>query len=322
MDEIRGNESVVRMRTIVQGWLASEDWTTTQLIDWFQGYNLPAVGHDEEPYLWLLRGVPEADERHAAEKKFTGRAAMLLKEKPDVKRPGKRPDQALYNLFMLCAGLSCPDELADPLFRVFERRQLKGKWRGIDIRSALKSALISNQKDSRVFASWEKLLLNGKNEFFTVDEFEFLDAARLMPESEDKRGEPALNAIGKAFKMMASKLEPDHERRIRYRSIVNKVIETYPGRPTWNLDLLRQADGNVWPIWSIECLPSLYVPILDNGSSDRTLTWHYLVSCIPWPLNYRVVGSMCQEQVFELEMADTTAEFVESIAPVFERNRL
>ena len=75
---------------------------------------------------------------------------MLLKEKPDLKRPGKRPDQVLYNLLMMSASLSCPDELADPLFEMLQRGKLQGKWRGVELRTALKAALMSNQKDSRL----------------------------------------------------------------------------------------------------------------------------------------------------------------------------
>src|SRR2546425_483054 len=108
-------------RTLVTKWLTKTNWQPGELIDWLQGYDMPPVGHDEEPYVWLLRGLPEADERHEAEKEFAKRVAVLLLDEPDVKRPGKRADQVLYNLFMLGAGLSCPDELAVPLYEIYER---------------------------------------------------------------------------------------------------------------------------------------------------------------------------------------------------------
>jgi hypothetical protein len=213
------------------------------------------VGQDDEPYLWLLRGLPEADERYAAEKKFASRLAVFLREKPDVKRPGKRPDQVLYNLLMLCAGLSCADELADPLYEVFERGQLKGTWRGVDVRSALKPGLFSNQRDSRLFATWEKLLLNGEHDVLPMDEFEFLEATRLMPESAARRGEPALDAIGKALRIVAERLGEEDTRENRFGSLARKVIDTYPGRPTWGRDLLLQALQQEWPKWAIEIIP-------------------------------------------------------------------
>jgi hypothetical protein len=258
MDEIRENESLVRMRTIVRNWLASDDWNTTQLIDWFQGYDLPALGHDEEPYLWLVRGIPEADERYPAEKKFASRAAVLLKEQPDVKRPGKRPDQVLYNLLMLCAGLACADELFDPLFEVLERQKTQGNWRGIDLRTALKAALISNQKDSRLLPVWEDALLDGEQRFLAIDEYEFIDATRLMPPSAAKRGEPAVDAIGKALKIVAKRNEHQEMREEIFASAAKKVIDTYPGRPMWGRDLLLQAVQQEWPKWAIETIPGPY----------------------------------------------------------------
>src|SRR5436309_11005637 len=64
------------------------------------------------PYTTLFRSIPEADERYPAKKEFARRVAALLNEQPDVKPTGKRPEQVLYNLLMLCAGLSCSNELA------------------------------------------------------------------------------------------------------------------------------------------------------------------------------------------------------------------
>src|SRR5690349_4207802 len=112
-------------------WLFSNDWTTTQLVDWFQGYDLPALGHDEEPYFWLLRSIPEGSNRYQTEKAVAVRIAVLLKEQPDLKLPGKRPNQVLYNALMMSAGLSCPDELAEPLSEMLERKELHGNWRGV-----------------------------------------------------------------------------------------------------------------------------------------------------------------------------------------------
>ncbi len=258
IDEMREHESVERMRTLVAGWLASEHWTTGQLIDWFQGYDLPALDRGEEPYLWLLRGIPDANERHSAEKKFATRVAALLREKPDVKRPGKRPDQVLYNLFMLCAALSCPDELFDPSVEVLERQAMHGKWRGIDLRTALKAALISNQKDSRLLSVWEEALRNGNQRFLAIDEYEFVDAARLMPPSLARRGEPHLPAIGRALKVVAERHETDGTREKVFASLAKRVIDTFPGRPMWGRDLLLQAVQHEWPKWAVEIIPANY----------------------------------------------------------------
>ena len=58
-------EPVAGTRIVVTAWLAKEDWNSKQLTDWLQGYDLPAFGHSDEPYLWLLRGIPEAEYKRA-----------------------------------------------------------------------------------------------------------------------------------------------------------------------------------------------------------------------------------------------------------------
>jgi hypothetical protein len=256
MGELKQNESIERMRQIVCDWLASENWSTSKLVDWFQGYDLPALGHEEEPYLWLLRGIPDDAERYQTEKKLATRAAVFLREQPDVKRPGQDPDQVLYNLLMFCAGLSSAHELADPLFEFLERRRLEGKWRGVDLRTALKSALITNQRDARLVPVWEESLINGHERFLTIDEYDFIDAARLIPGSIEKQGTPALDVIGKALRVVADRHDRDEKREQTFFTLANKVIDTYPRRPSWGRDLLIQALKQAWPRWAIEVMPA------------------------------------------------------------------
>jgi hypothetical protein len=255
MDDERENESLLRMRRMVSTWLATENWNTQQLINWLQGYDLPAEGQDEEPYLALLRGIPDADEKYATERAYAQRVAMLLNEKPDVKRPGKRPNQILYNLFMLCAGLSSPDDLFDPLCAVLERGKVAVNWRGVDVRTALKAALILNQGDERLLPVWERAVQKDNAGFLVLDEYEFLEAARFMPPSRAERGKPALNVIGKALKLIATREEPEEDREVIFRSILEKVMNSYPGW-TWGRDLLLQSVEHGWPKWAIESIPA------------------------------------------------------------------
>src|SRR6185503_11521173 len=146
------------MRELVARWLGDDQAGPGLLVRWLQGYGLPPVGHDEEPYLWLLRGIPPGADRDNVEEAFANRVAKLLDEKPDETRLGERPDQLLYNLYHLCAGLQRPDELGERLYAVFTRGKLKGEWRGVDLRYALLGALISNQVDARLLPVWEAML--------------------------------------------------------------------------------------------------------------------------------------------------------------------
>jgi hypothetical protein len=269
IDEDRINS---RIREMLSEWIAREDWEPLQLIDWLQGYGMPAIGHDEEPYLWLIRGLPPENERYEVETKLSTRVRAILESKPDENRPGTRPDQVLYNLLMLCAGLSCPDQLADPLYAILERGVLKGDWLGVDLRYALQVALILNQSDNRLLPDWRAALENRKHDFLPGTEYEAFEGIRFMPPSSDERGEPALDAIGYALKVMATHLAEDEERKTEFRLLISKVFETYPGRPTWDIDLLHQASKNQWPDWAMQELPNMrHIPSKFTGQICHAL---------------------------------------------------
>ena len=263
MDEKQEYDPVQEVNSLLCQWLDQDKYQSQQLVDWLQGYGLPPLGHDDDPFQWLLRGVEIADDRYQVESSLAERAARLLEEEPEVKRPGTRPDQLLYNLFMLSAGLSCPDQLADPLYAVFERQALKGSWLGIDVREALTDALISNQLDNRLEEVWQEMCENRGHDFLPGDEEDGLDGIRLMPVSAATRGEPALYAIGKALGRMATHVEKEPDCRLKFQSLISRIVETYPGRSNWDQDLIYQADKNQWPSWAVECLPRLYVPLVN-----------------------------------------------------------
>jgi hypothetical protein len=293
-----------------------------ELIDWLQGYELPPVGHEDEPFMWILRGLPEADERYWAESQLAIRVAQFLVEKPDQERPGDHPDQVLYNLLMLCAGLSCPDQLADLLYQLFERRQLSGQWRGVDLRDALTAALISNQIDNRLEEVWRQMSQGLEHDYLTGDEFDGFEGTRLMPPSQEKRGVPSLDAIGTCLKAIASGLNDETDRRKEFRYYLKRVIETYPGWPTWEVDLILQADRNHWPTWAIESLPKLYVAIdRETYGRESKLIWHYVLACIPESYSYEVLQELCDGQVLEVIIPESHLTFFELIAQRFEQAR-
>jgi len=59
------------------------------------------VGSSEEPYVWLLRRLPEGAERYPLETEFARRAARLLEDQPDRVPRGRRPERLLDYLLML-----------------------------------------------------------------------------------------------------------------------------------------------------------------------------------------------------------------------------
>jgi hypothetical protein len=307
----------------LKAWLSRTEWELEEAYDWLQGYYLPPVGHDDYPFVWMHRGLFLIEDRYEAETELARRMARVLRERPDVSRPGTRPDELLFNLFMLCASLSYPKELGEPLLAVHERRALRGEWLGTDLRVSLTAALISNQIDKRLLPAWQAMI-EGREDDFLVGNLKYgLDGIALMPASESAPDEPALDEIGGALKTIARNLNQEHDRRIEFKALVKSVTDTYPGLPTWSSDLVRTADKSNWPAWAVECLPSLCIR-LEGISDERVcyLVWHYILACVPKSYEYEVVSGLCRNHVLKIYVTEENSFFIESIAPIVEQARL
>lgn len=141
MEPITGDRLVASVVCKVIPWLLDPSYDPKTLINWCQGYNLPPIGHNDDPYLWIYRAV------EYVKKELARRIAVFLDEKPDIHRPGDRPGEVLYNLLMLSAALNCPDILYKPLKRMKERKVLPGDWLGVPLAAVLDDALCANQPD-------------------------------------------------------------------------------------------------------------------------------------------------------------------------------
>src|SRR5258708_7415004 len=111
------------MQEMMIPWLWEEKLEVATLIDWLQGRGLPPVGHDEEPYQWLLRGIPAGGPaRDFLERRFAERLAVLIGEQPDVQPlVSDRNQDFLLNLYWTCAGLSRPRFLGEQLWQAYKR---------------------------------------------------------------------------------------------------------------------------------------------------------------------------------------------------------
>lgn len=312
-----------RVAQLLYDWLSRDEWELEEAHDWLQGYCLPPVGHDEQPFVWIYRGLVLIEDRYEAETELARRMARVLQEKPDVTRPGTRPDELLFNLFMLCASLSYPAVLGEPLLAVYERRALRGEWLGTDLRVALTAALIPNQIDKRLLPVWQAMVEGRADEFLVGSIRHGLDGITLMPGSDSEPEEPALDEIGGALKAVARNLSHERDRRIEFKAFLKDVTDTYPGRRTWALDLVLLADKRHWPAWAVECLPSLCIR-LERSTDERMcyFAWHYILACVPKSYKYEVVSSLCGNHVLETYVSEETSFFIELIAPVIERARL
>jgi hypothetical protein len=312
-------------RTVVDSWLAQADRSPDELVDLLEGAGLPPVGHDEEPYLWLLRVLPEDEpERSAAAAKLAATAAVLLEGHPDIKPTTRQPESLLYNLLLLCAGLHRPQELAEPLFDMWKRKALAGRWQGLDLRAALSAALASNQIDERLWPEWRDLLRGKPGRFLPGHPYDGFDGALWMPSGSDQLDKPNLPALGKALKLMASHLETDRQRRQMFQKLIERVLDAYPVHSSWEVDVIRLADRESFPVWAVECLPSLFVELENSDAGRRVaLAWHYLVACLGKPGTAWVRrGSLCEGHVLEVEIEEALFQWLELIAPEFEARRL
>jgi hypothetical protein len=132
-----------------------------------------------------------------------------------------------------------------------------------------------------------------------------------------------LDSVGKWLKAEAERFERARNRRPQLRMSIDKLVNAYPNRPTWDNDLVRQAHKNQWPAWAVEGLPSLYIPLpalSDRG--EKALLWHYILACVPRSYKYEVTAELCDGHVIEADLTEEAAAFVRSIAPTFEQRRI
>lgn len=163
-------------------WLDADDPDGEQMIRWCQGYDLGGVGHEQEPYHFILMGFPLNNRRNRVEQIIAARVQNILKKRPDIHPLETRPQQVLYNLLMVCGGLSRPEYLADPLYLFFQERHIQGEWLGYELTDALLLALINNQSDDRLWEElWLPLLKDQRHDYLPGSPIDAFHGVRLMP---------------------------------------------------------------------------------------------------------------------------------------------
>ena len=307
MDDEIEDSAVRDMRRQLKTWLARRDSAPEQLISWLQGEGLPPSNIQQEPYAWVLDGLPLADERYLAETRLATRIAHLLNAQPDKQPLDERRSEWLYNLLMLCAGLSCPTELADELHAMFRRRQLPAasalmeeSLECIRLPQALESALITNQRDARMRNVWLSMIRERGHEYLTGDEYAGFEGIRLMPSSSTTRGTPAVDDIGEALAIIATYIAHNRDRRVEFHGLIDRVLRTYSGRPAWDSELVHQAHRRVWPDWAVSCLPRLFVPLHSEGAQRTALIWEvYVVILRASGVEVEINEWLCQDSILK-----------------------
>jgi|GEM_PF-6240766 len=149
IEEGEASEDVLTMRAALLQYLESNSTTGGKFLEWLQGH-LPISSSSEEPYVWILRGLPTTGvEREIARCKLGQWVARFLDNEPEIHRPGQRPDQIIHNLLMLAASLAPLPELISSLNCLFNRlvdnpAALDREYRGFSMAASLRTAMVEN----------------------------------------------------------------------------------------------------------------------------------------------------------------------------------
>lgn len=263
-----------KLRVTMSKWLNDNGPNFQPLVDWLQGYGLFAQGY-EEPYQHLLRALPLGTSRAEEARRLARRVASFLDQRPDVARLGSRPDDLLYNLFQLCAGLD-QRELALPLKRIYERLKTGTSHMSAEAQDALLAALIRNQDEGSPLdeALWLPLL-KGNGVGIPGNAFAgLLGLVRMKP------GDPRAASI--ALSKFAEGLNSRSNRREEFRRGIELVLSPGAAAGT-EQDILVAAQGSglVLPEWALESFPRLILPVSDK---QEYFVYHRLLEIFPKPM--------------------------------------
>jgi hypothetical protein len=232
----------------LKSYLTEADIDADTLIRWCQGLDLPlGFQQNGEPFRWIIGGFPVGRDEPRVRRHIAEQAALVLRDRPDERPAGRRPEMLLYNLLKLCGELNCPDELFAELRQMYRREALKGRtYQGVPLWDILLHALAYNQLDNKLESDWRAILEKPSG----VPRYSAFAGSVMMPRSEETRGEPYVDAIGYALKWMAVELESNHNRREQFHGLLREAKETYPGWPEFDKEMVEEANRHEWSKWS------------------------------------------------------------------------
>ena len=253
----------------LQRWLASSDRDPKQFVRWLQDYDIPGDREGREPHEWLLEQLGVGTSRAENEGRMAEALAEFIESEPDRSPPGDDPDQLMYNLFHLAAGLRRPRILGKPLLAIYRRRSPTGAYLQISHLRSLQEALAENQIDSSLKEEWMKLIRD--ETYSPLDADRGFESILRMPESEETLERVNREAIGEALKWMAIRME-DYERsdRAQQFSLLIRRVKSYYSLSFDVLTdyvLFRLSVRFDWPPWACEYvpIPSEHLVRLRNG---------------------------------------------------------
>jgi transcriptional regulator with XRE-family HTH domain len=230
-------------------WLWSDRLDIPRLIGWLQGHGLPPVGHEEEPYHWLLRGIAvKGPARDYLEKRFAERLAIVLGEQPDVQPiVDDAPDEFLLNLYWTCAGLIRPGFLGEQLWSAY--RRLKGSKVSGAVRDALQGALVHNQfgETKPLRELWAPMVEKGRHYWLRGDEIVGYEGILLRHRSVKPNLETIFWALGRISKLWETSFA---DRQSRFKRLIEGTPElNSPDAVNQMINFASRSDSG-WQEWA------------------------------------------------------------------------
>lgn len=325
--QVRESPVVIKIRQGLETWLNKADWSYDDLRRWLKGYELPAVGYDQEPYSWILYSLPASEYYYQEMAKRI--AQFLQQEKPYQNLSSDYDDTFFYNLFHLSAGLGCKRELGKPLTEIFTYfANSEGAWekffdnrKRYNLNNAFREALITNQTDLTLSDIWKEGLDGKQSSFLMGDIYSYFRGILYLSNND----QPMTEEIGRALKKMAEYLDTEKNRHDKFRLLLRRVEEVWPHERfslDWDEILFNQAMKNTWPDWAVVELKTLVLPIRTNtGEMKRYFIWEIY---LPFLEELKIVFKLISRTgiLLEIEASREAVMFLEKTSPTVEQIRL
>jgi hypothetical protein len=302
MDRVRADSNGCALTIVVHGWDSEPTRAFLSLIlELFHERSL-----QEEDAIWLVQG---GDKDTLVSPSMEG--AVLLSLSSDTESFANN-DHRIYNNLVGDVVFFSASEAVEADFAASCRE--RARTIVINREGEHKGLIWKEVKDARLIV-W---LWSGSQ---ILTEYSGIEEIPSVAEGADVKSKVDLEEICEALKNKAIDLEAEHNRRLELRSWIEKMLEKYPGRATWNADLIELADRCNWPRWTAESLPSLYVRTenLPEGGAVA-FVWHHIRDCIPVDQEDRVEREMWSGEFYEICMTAATAQIADSVAGLFERH--
>lgn len=283
------DQTLLWIRNKLKVWLNSDNYTFETMIDWLKGYELPPVGHEEEPYVWIFHALSGTDKN--TYRQLARYVSKFLEEiNWEIGLVNRHPDKIFYNLFCLCSGLHFPNEIGKPLWNVFdffERNKGKRKIftsKKYNLNGAFRGALISNQYDPKYKTIWKRMLEGESHDLLLGNEYSGFEGILNFNISDEINTQPEINEIGWALGKIINYLEKGVstvERKNDFRYLIRRIKETWSNFKNWDKELILQADKWEYPPWAVLSFDTLVIELdMLPNNRQRFYLWNFFVRYI------------------------------------------